>query len=167
MTVGFRVRTGRDGTFEIVGGFPPTILSVDASIPNHGSHRPAPAVTQEWERTYAMWTHIGGLIACVLAVATAGIGFWGPPLFALVMWLGKRERSAFIDDHGRESLNFAISLVLYCAIAFVAGFATCSVGWFVLAPAIVVLTLVGFISGARHAARGEFYRYPMCLRFVG
>jgi uncharacterized Tic20 family protein len=114
-----------------------------------------------------MWTHIGALIACGVAVVSIGIGFWGPPLFALIMWLGKRERSRFIDDHGREALNFSISLVIYCGIAFVLGFITCSAGWIILGPVIAILTFVGFISGAKHAARGEFYRYPMCLRFVG
>lgn len=139
---------------------------MDASIPNQGQHDSAPATTQEWERTYGMWIHIGGLIVCVLAVASHGLGFWAPPLLAMGMWLGKRERSPFIDDHGREALNFSISLVLYSGIAAVLGFITCGVGWFLLGAVIVVITFVGYISGAKHAARGEFYRYPMCLRFV-
>lgn len=113
-----------------------------------------------------MWTHLGGLIACVLAVGSIGIGFWAPPLLTLGMWLGKRERSPFVDDHGREALNFSISLVIYCGIAFVVGAITCSVGWILLGPVIVLITFVGYISGAKHAARGEFYRYPMCLRLV-
>ena len=129
-------------------------------------HPRAATGVEEWERTYAMWIHIGSLVACALAVASAGIGFWAPPLLAMGMWLGKRERSPFIDDHGREVLNFSISLVLYCGIAFVLGFITCSVGWIVLGPVIAILTFVGYISGAKHAARGDFYRYPMCLRFV-
>lgn len=140
---------------------------MDASIPNQVQQNSAPASTQEWERTYAMWIHIGGLIACVLAAASAGIGFWAPPLLALGMWLGKRERSPFIDDHGREVLNFSISLVLYAGIAAVLGFITCGVGWFLLGTVIGIITLVGFISGAKHAARGEFYRFPMCLRMIG
>lgn len=146
---------------------------MDATFPNQSpSHSPSQgpdprAVTQEWERTYAMWIHVGTLIACVLAVCTLGIGFWGPSLLALLMWLGKRERSAFVDDHGREALNFTISLMIYCGTAFVMGFITFGIAWVLFAPAIVILTLVGLISGARHASRGKFYRYPMCLRFVG
>mgnify|MGYP007115105748 CR=1 FL=1 len=71
----------------------PTILSVDASIPNHRPHDPAEtggSAVQEWERTYAVWTHRGTLIACVLAVCSIGIGFWAPPVFAMFMWLNKR-----------------------------------------------------------------------------
>jgi uncharacterized protein len=113
-----------------------------------------------------MWTHIGGLLACVAAAVSAGIGAWGPSVLALVMWLNKREKSVFVDDHGREALNFGISLLIYSVLTFVAGFPTCTVAWFVGPPILAVLALVGYISGAKHAARGELYRYPMCLRLV-
>ena len=121
---------------------------------------------EEWERTYAQWQHLGALIACIVAAASAGIGFWLPPLVAIIMWLSKRERSRFIDDHGREALNFQITLVIYGAIAGVLGFITCGVGWFIGVPLIFVLGAVGLGLGASAASRGRYYRYPACLRLV-
>lgn len=143
------------------------IPSVDASIPNHRPHDSASSAVQEWERTYAVWTHRGTLIACIVAVCSLGFGFWTPIVFAFVMWLGKRERSAFIDDHAKEALNFAISLVIYSGIAFVAMFVTLGLSWILFGPALAILTFVGFLSASRHANRGAYYRYPMCLRLVG
>jgi len=143
---------------------------VDASIPNHrpqDSSETGGSAVQEWERTYAVWTHRGTLIACILAVCSAGIGFWAPPLFAMFMWLSKRERSSFIDDHAKEALNFAISLVIYSGLAFAAGFVTFGVAWVLFGPALVILTTAGFFTASRHANRGAYYRYPMCLRLVG
>ncbi len=122
--------------------------------------------TLEWERTYAMWTHMGCLIAGLIAAGSAGIGFWAPPVVALAMWLTKRDRSAFIDDHGRECLNFQITMIIYGVVALVSGFITCSVGWFVLFPLIFVLSIVGTIMGAIAANKGRLFRYPMCIRFV-
>ncbi len=143
---------------------------MDASIPNHRTHDQSEtggSAVQEWERTYAVWTHRGTLIACILAVCSIGIGFWAPPVFAMFMWLNKRERSAFIDDHAKEALNFAISLVIYSGIAFVGGLITLGLGWVLFGPTLAILTFVGFLSASRHANRGAYYRYPMCLRLVG
>lgn len=135
------------------------------TIPSQDHREPA-AATQEWERTYAMWIHRGSLITCVLAVCTVGIAFWGPSLLCFCMWLGKREKSAFIDDQGRESLNFANSLVIYCGIALALGFITLGVAWILFGPIIALLTVVGLTKGAKAAARGELYRFPMCIRLL-
>lgn len=58
------------------------------------------------ERQYAMFNHLAGLLSLADFFV---VGF----ITCLVMWLVRRDDSAFLDDHGKEALNFQISLTLY------------------------------------------------------
>lgn len=109
---------------------------------------------QPWERNYALATHLAGFAWHLLI----------PVVPSLIMWLIKREESAFIDDHGREAINFQLSLLVYGLIGL-ATFWICGLGFLVWAAAYV-LGIVGMILGAIAASKGEFYRYPACLRFL-
>lgn len=85
----------------------------------------------------------------------------------LLMWLTRRDRSKFVDDHGKETVNFHLSLTLYSIIAIVPAFTV--VGMCFTIPAyfaVFVLGIVGMILAATAAGRGEYYRYPMCIRFI-
>lgn len=119
-----------------------------------GSQRLVDPAAQEWERTYALFIHLS-LLAFHVAM---------PVIPALVMWLIKRDRSPFIDDHGREAINFQISLVIYY---FVGGalLVACGIG-FVMLAATYVLGLVGMIMAAVAANRGQYFRYPATIRFL-
>lgn len=110
------------------------------------------------ERTYSLFNHLVGLLS--LADAT----FMGL-IAAIVMWRIRRDDSPFLDDHGREAVNFQISLLIYFVAAFMFGIITVGLGWIFFIP-IYILRLVGCIRGAIAANRGEFYRYPMCIRFL-
>jgi len=87
-----------------------------------------------------------------------------PVVPALIMWLIKRDQSSFIDDHGKEAVNFQISLVLYSLVGFPLMF-VCGIGIAVWVAAYV-LGIVGLILASVAANKGQFYRYPVCLRFV-
>src|SRR5438874_7175535 len=58
---------------------------------------------------------------CVLCHASALLGlffhFLGHLLGPLIVWLVKRGDSPEIDAHGKESLNFQLSMLIYDAIA--------------------------------------------------
>jgi uncharacterized Tic20 family protein len=112
------------------------------------------AAAAEWERTYAMCLHLSLLL----------VHFLMPVVPALVMWLVKRDRSPFVDDHGREAINFQVSLVLY-GLAAVPLMLFCGLGAVVLIGAYV-LGIVGMILAAIAAQRGEYFRYPATIRFL-
>ncbi|MBX3363454.1 MAG: DUF4870 domain-containing protein [Phycisphaeraceae bacterium] len=112
------------------------------------------ADVERWERTYATFQHLTLLVA---PAAFLGV------IAAVVMWLLKREESPFLDDHGRESVNFQISLVIYMIGA---GAMTRIVIGIPLIAGVIILGLVGMTLAARAANRGEFFRYPMCLRLL-
>lgn len=95
----------------------------------------------------------------------------------LLIWLLKRDQSAFVDHHGKEATNFQISLLIYAvAIAGVAmiGFVLTIVlvGFLLFIPAVlagvglVILQIVTAILGAIEANQGRYYRYPLTIRFL-
>lgn len=114
----------------------------------------APGV-QPWEKNYALAMHLTVLAWHIFPV---------PVVPVLVMWLIKKDESKFVADHGREALNFQISVLIY---GLIAAFLTLILVGFVLAVAVYVLALVGSILGAVAASKGRYYRYPVCLRLVG
>ena len=109
---------------------------------------------EEWERTYALFTHLSLLLSHFLL----------PVVPALVMWLVKRDRSPFVDDHGREAINFQISLVIYMILGGVL-IPACGIGFVVMAITYV-LGIAGMIMASIAANRGEYYRYPATIRFL-
>ena len=120
----------------------------------------------ESERQYAMWMHLSLLGAVVMPVVVF--------IVPLVMWLTRKDDSPYIDDHGREALNFQISLAIYAIalpiLAVPIGLLLCGVGIVVTVPAAAflpyVLGAIGMIGAAKSANRGEYYRYPMSIRFL-
>jgi uncharacterized Tic20 family protein len=110
----------------------------------------------ESERTYALATHLS-----ILAFLVIGI----PVVVPLILWLIRRGDSPFLDDHGKEAVNFQISLLIYGLLSIVL-MPVCFIG-FVTISAAYVLGIVGCIMASIAARRGEFFRYPMTLRLIG
>jgi uncharacterized protein len=109
---------------------------------------------QEWEKNYAIFQHLS-LLSVLIGVPIVPI---------LIMWLVRRDRSPFIDDHGKEALNFQISLCIY-TLASIPLSMICGIG-VPLMIAAWVLGVVGMILATVAASKGRYYRYPMCLRLV-
>lgn len=107
-------------------------------------------------RQWAMGCHLIALAGYAMPLAS----LIGP----LVIWLLKREEDAFIDDQGRESVNFQITVMIG---AFVSLVLIPLLGLGVLLLGLVVIfDLVCVIMGAIKASEGAAYRYPVCIRFV-
>lgn len=107
-------------------------------------------------RTWNILCHASALLGVFLH-------FPGHLLGPLIIWLAKRDDSPEIDAHGKESLNFQISMLIYNVIAAVfclvlIGFAFLAVLW--------VLNAVFVIVASIKASDGKFYRYPMTIRFI-
>ncbi|MBX3387921.1 MAG: DUF4870 domain-containing protein [Phycisphaeraceae bacterium] len=111
-------------------------------------------------RSYATFTHLVPLIAHL------GGPFIIPLVAAIIMWQIKKDESPFLDDHGRESTNFQLSMLIYAILVVpIAAIITCGLGA-ILAIPLLVLNIVGCILAAKAAHRGEYYRYPMSIRIV-
>ena len=103
----------------------------------------------------------------VLCHATALAGFFVPwaghILGPLIVWLAKRGDSAEIDENGKESLNFQISMLIYNIIA---GVLCLVLIGFVLLAILHILNLVLVIVASIQANEGKLYRYPFTIRLI-
>lgn len=117
---------------------------------------PPPAVTPD-ERTWATMAHVSGIIASFVTLSALG---------PLIVWLVKKNESSFVDDHGREALNFQITVMCVAIVIVILGFATCGIGLLLL-PLLGIASIVLSIFGAVKANDGLPWRYPVSIRFIG
>ena len=123
------------------------------------SDAPPPSEIPSEEKQWAMFAHLSALLA----------GFLGP----LIIWLIQKDKMKFVDDQGKEALNFQINLVLLLAATGVLGtvltFVTFGLGAFLLIPiglGISAAAIVFPILAAVKVNAGEAYRYPYIVRLV-
>jgi len=95
----------------------------------------------------------------MLAHLLSFVGIVGP----LVIWLIKKDESTFVDHHGKESLNFQITLIIGMLVGAVTSFFI--VGVFLIFG-LMIYFFVCTILAAMAAYRGEMYKYPFCIRFI-
>ena len=84
-------------------------------------------------------------------------------LAPLILWLWKRDTVPGVDAHGKEAINFQLSMSIYTILAAFSIFIVIGV---VLLPAVLITNLVLIIKASVKASRGEFYQYPLTIRFI-
>lgn len=107
------------------------------------------------DRTWDVLCHVSALAGFVVP--------FGNILGPLILWLVKKNELPSVDAHGKESLNFQISVTIYMAVAAVLMLVL--IGFFLmigLAIAAIVLVVIAAIK----ASNGELYRYPLTIRFI-
>src|SRR5687767_11747875 len=82
---------------------------------------PGPAY-QSPPQTYEQQSRLWGMLCHLSALAGFVVPFFGCIIGPLVVWLIKKDEFPFVNDQGKESLNFQISMTIYCAIAFIMSF---------------------------------------------
>ncbi len=111
------------------------------------------------ERKAQNWATVAHLISL--------IGFLGIPfgnlIGPLMVWLFLRKDHALIDDQGKESLNFQITMTIYALLACL--FMFIIIG-FVLIFIVILLDIILVVVAAVKANDGERYRYPLTLRLI-
>jgi len=109
------------------------------------------------ERMWAMLCHLSGFAGYFGVVPFASI--IGP----LIIWLLKRDASQFVDFHGKEALNFQITMSIAYAITIALCFVL--IGFFIL-PFLGIWLIVLVVIAAIKASNGEYFRYPLTMRLV-
>ena len=107
------------------------------------------------DRNMAMLCHVCGFAGYVFP--------FGNIIAPLVLWLIKREESAFVDDQGREALNFQISWSIYTVAAALLSILLIGIP---ILLALWIAHIVLIILAAVRSSEGQHYRYPMTIRFV-
>ena len=133
----------------------------------HAATTPATTGVSAEERQWAMFAHLSALLGGLLTSGWAGsVGFFIGPL---VIWLMKRETMPFVNDQGKEALNFAITVSIVCAALLLLTIMSLGIAALLTIPLMLVVgigSLVLVIMAAIKANEGIAYRYPFAIRLV-
>ena len=139
---------------------------------------------QNNENTNAFLIHISAFAGYLFPL--------GSIITPLILWQTLKERSLFLDDHGKEAVNFNISFGLYIFIlsasffSFFFGnfidvfngvnidfgehhslnglFGFLGIASFVSVVSLIKIALI--IIAAMKANKGEAYKYPFTINFI-
>lgn len=104
------------------------------------------------------------MIICHLASFSGALGIpVGNVIGPLIVWLIKKDESEQIDYHGKEAINFQITLTIYTFVSLLLCFLFIG---FALVPAVLLFGTVFTIIGIVKANEGDRYRYPLTIRFL-
>ena len=106
-------------------------------------------------RKWALIAHLSGFLGCLIP--------FGSLIGPLLVWQLKKDQDVFIDDQGKEAMNFQISVAIAALISvllmvIVIGFLLI---WVVIIGAVILM-----IIAAIKANEGKAYRYPFCWRII-
>jgi|ETNmetMinimDraft_15_1059895.scaffolds.fasta_scaffold03315_2 hypothetical protein len=107
------------------------------------------------ERNMAMLCHLAAFSAFFVPL--------GNVLGPLLVWSIKKKEMPFVDYHGKEALNFQISLSMYMIVSAILAFVI--IGIPMLAVGFIAGLVMPIIAGLK-ANEGVFYRYPAIVRFI-
>ncbi len=108
------------------------------------------------ERTLAMIMHLSAISGYLFLP-------FGNVIIPLIIWLMKKDESAFIDHQGREIINFQLSMLFYFAISAV--LIVVLIG-FVLIGILYVYAILVTIVAAVRVSDGVRFRYPATIRLI-
>ncbi len=108
--------------------------------------------SEEVNKDARMWA----MLCHLLAIFT---GFIAP----LIIWLIKKDEDPFIDNQGKEALNFQITVAIAMVVSWLLLFVV--IGCFLM-PAVWIVDIVFCILATIKANSGQAYRYPVSIRFI-
>lgn len=134
----------------------PSAISPTRADPPDGPLPPVDAEARRW----AMIAHLSALIG----LAGNGIGFFLGPL---IVWALKKDAHPYIDRHGKEAMNFQLSVIIAGAVAVALAFTI--VGILIAIPLLILVAVMAVVFPIVAAIRvndGHDYRYPLSWRLI-
>lgn len=120
------------------------------------------------DRNWAMFCHLGALSIWL------GVPF-GNIVIPLLLWLIKKEDIPLVNEEGKKSLNFEISVSMYAIAIVLVGIAAVisdaleeSSLWLILflLIALAITQVVLVIIAAIKVSSGASFQYPLTIRFI-
>jgi uncharacterized Tic20 family protein len=133
---------------------PPSEPPPPGAVPPTGGPPGSQPLPADQERLWAMLAHLLSFVAAYIA-----LGFIAP----LVVLLVFGPRSAYVRAHAVESLNFNLSWLLYAFVGVV--LIILGIGILILLALGIAYVVLVIIASVR-AINGEFFRYPLTIRFI-
>ncbi|MGG6461697.1 DUF4870 domain-containing protein [Solilutibacter silvestris] len=107
------------------------------------------------ERQWGMIAHLSALAGLIVP--------FGHLLGPLIIWMVKKDTMPFVDDQGKEALNFQITLSIALFVCFLLIFVAIGI---VLMPLVGLAGLILAVIAGIKANEGVAYRYPFTLRLI-
>lgn len=135
-------------------------------IPSAQPPEPPPGLNPDAnEKQFALFVHLSGLLGFLIPFANL--------IAPLILWQIKKNESAFIDDQGKEAVNFQITLTIPAVVLAVIGFPlvlfTFGIAALIVVPLALTLAVAAIvlpILAALKVNEGIAYRYPYILRLI-
>ena len=106
-------------------------------------------------RTWGMLCHLMALSGCIIPL--------GNLLGPIIIWAIKKDDAPFINDQGKEAINFQITVTIMAVIAII--LSLIAIG-FLLLVALMLYSVVMVVVAAIKSYDGESYRYPFTIRLL-
>ncbi len=108
------------------------------------------------EQNWAMICHLSALAGFIIP--------FGNVIGPLVVWQMKKDTMPLVDQHGKEALNFQITVAIAAIISMVLMLVI--IGIFLLMVVALGGLVMTIIAGVK-VANGELnYKYPFALRLI-
>ena len=106
-------------------------------------------------KTWAMICHLSAIVGFIVP--------FGNIVAPLIIWQLKKNEFPFVDEQGKEALNFQISITIYLIVS--ALLVLIAIG-ILLLIVIGIMSLVLIIIAAINASNGTSYHYPFTIQFI-
>ena len=118
------------------------------------SGTPPGAQTQD-ERMFAMFCHLSALIGFIFP--------FGNIIAPLVIWILKKDQYPLVNEHGKEAINFQISMTIYFIASIILIFLLIGIPLLIL---LGLFELIAIVIAAVQANDGKLFKYPLSIRFL-
>ncbi len=121
----------------------------DSMPPSENPYATVVPMSPSDEKLWATLVHVGGIFFNILP--------------ALIGYLVLKDRGPLIRQHTTTALNFQLTMLL---ASVVGGILVLVVVGFLILLAVSVVIIIFSIIAAMAANRGEYYEYPLAIKFI-
>ena len=107
------------------------------------------------EKMWAMFCHLSVLCGFILP--------FGNVVGPLIIWLVKKDEYPFVNEQGKEAINFQISLIIY---AIISAILICIFIGIILLIMLFLFNIIFVIIACIQSYNGEDFKYPLSIPFI-
>lgn len=106
------------------------------------------------ERMWGMFSHLSAFAGYLVP--------FGSIIGPLVIWTLKKNESSFVDEQGKEALNFQITILIFKLLSILLWLVFIGI---LIFAALVIFNIIMVVIASIKANNGESFKYPLSIRF--
>ena len=107
--------------------------------------------------------HVLAIFCHLSALALFIIPFVGHIVGPLIIWLIKKNDMPHVNEEGKKSLNFQISMTIYMYVAFILCFVAIGIPLLIL---LLLADIILIIIASIKTSKKEKFQYPCTILFI-